>query len=564
MTKFPLPRVALAAFVLMLGGCATAPQPPIDIQLVALNDFHGNLEPSKFTYKAADGKEVVLQAGGIEAVASAVQAWRKQDPDLLFVGAGDLVGASPALSSMWADEPTINALGMIGFNITSVGNHEFDHGRYELLRKQRGGCESPMPDKACKLAPDFSGAKYTYLAANVVDAKTGQPFLPAYRIAEVKGVKIGFIGAVLKDAASVVLASGIEDLRFEDEAASINRVLPELRAQGVTVFVVLIHEGGVLKEQPFDQPHCTTLRGPIVGIAQKLDPAIRIIVSGHTHRGYLCETPDGRSITQAEMGGHVLTRLHLMVDPATHALRSWDARNITMKPGEYPPVPAVSAYLASVKSRSEAQLAQPVAPVAVRSVTRRLSPSGESALGDLVADAVLDMVRPQGVQVGFMNTAGMRKDFDVGADLVATYGQAQQVLPFGNTLVIMDLTGRQLREILESQWRREQVDVDHSTLQVSQSFTYQWDGTAPRGARLVPGSLKIDGVPVEDDKTYRVVANNFLAEGGDGFPTFAQGKNRVDTGIRDIDAFNAYLKKRAAAGQPAGAESPQGRIQRVK
>lgn len=557
-TMLNRPAAALLAACL-LSACASAPPPPIDIQLVALNDFHGNLEPSKFSYPGHPGAKPV-QAGGIEAVAAAVEAWRREDRDLLLVGAGDLVGASPAISSMWADEPTIDALDLLGLNVSSVGNHEFDAGRVELLRQQHGGCKSPRTEKACKFAPDFGGARYTYLAANVVDARTGQPFLPAYKIEEVKGVKIGFIGAVLRDTASVVLASGIEGLRFEDEANAINGVLPALRAQGVTVFVVLIHEGGTTSD-PFDQPNCSHLKGAIVPIAKRLDPAIRLIVSGHTHRGYLCDV-DGRTVTQAETAGHVLSRIHLTVDPVTHALRGVSARNVVVKPGDYPAVATLEQYMRSVRGRSQAALAQPVAPVAVRSVTRKLASSGEAALGDLVADAVLEATRAQGVQIGFMNTAGMRKDFDVGPDLMATYGQVQMVLPFGNTLVVMDLTGKQLREILELQWQREHADVDHSMLQISHGFAYRWDASAGRGARVV--GMTLNGEPIDEHKTYRVVANNFLAEGGDGFPVFAQGANKRDTGIRDIDAFTAYLKQCAAAGQPAGSAEPAGRIERVR
>ncbi|TFW18479.1 bifunctional metallophosphatase/5'-nucleotidase [Massilia arenosa] len=563
------PTAALLSAALLLGGCASltalqpaAPRQPITINLVALNDFHGNLEPSKFTYTDANGQKVTLQAGGIDAVAAAVNAWRQQDRDLLLVGAGDLVGASPALSSMWADEPTIHALNLVGLNFSSVGNHEFDSGRMELLRQQHGGCVSPRPAKACKFAPDFKGAQFTYMVSNVVDAKTGKPFLPAWHIADVKGVKIAFLGAVVRGAADLVLPSGIEGLSFEDEADSINKVLPAARAAGATVFVVLIHEGGQTKER-FDQPDCQHLEGPIVDIAKRLDPAIRLVVSGHTHKGYQCKS-NGRFITQAETAGHVLSRIALSVDPATRTLQDVAVKNVIVKPGDYPSVPAVSAYLATVKARSDAALQQPVARVAVRSMTRELSAAGESALGDLVADAVLDAAAPYGAQIGFMNTAGMRKDFDVGADLRATFGQAQIVLPFGNTIVLMDLTGAQLYDLLEHQWEREKVDVNHSMLQVSNGFAYRWDGTQPRGARVIRGSMTLNGQPIDEKKLYRVAANNFLAEGGDGFPTFREAANSRDTGIRDIDAFTAYLQKREQAGKPAGFEKPQGRFERVK
>ena len=559
------PALALA---LALAGCATrAPAPaasaPIDINLVALNDFHGHLEASKFVYTSArDGKEATISAGGVDNLAAALQAFRKEDKDLLLVGAGDLVGASPAMSSMWADEPSIVALGMLGLRISSLGNHEFDQGRKELLRKQNGGCDSALPAKACKLAPDFSGAPYTYLAANVIDSATGKPLLPAYSIQQVKGVKIAFIGAVLKDTASVVMASGIAGLTFVDEASAINQALVEARGQGASAFVVLIHQGGDTPE-PFDQPDCSKLKGPIVGIAQRLDPAIRLVISGHTHKGFQCKV-DGRTITQAQMGGHVLSRIKLSIDPATGVVRDVVVRNVPVVPGQYPADPKVAAYLESVKAQSKAALARPVARVAARSTVRKQNDAGESPLGDMIADAVVEATRAQGVQVGFMNVGGMRSDFDVGDNLTATFGQAQVVLPFSNTLVVMDMTGAQLRGLLEQQFQRPHSDEGRAMLQVSSGLRYRWNDALPKGRKVVAGSIRIDGVPLDEAKTYRVVANNFLAEGADGFPMFAQAANKVDTNIVDLDAFIALLVKRERNGLSAGMAAPAPRIERVQ
>lgn len=554
--------IALALSLALAGCAARAPAPaasaPIDINLVALNDFHGHLEASKFVHTSArDGKHATITAGGIDNLAAALQAFRLEDKDLLLVGAGDLVGGSPALSSMWADEPSIVALGMLGMRFSSVGNHEFDNGRAELLRKQRGGCQPALAGKACKLAPDFSGAAFTYLGANVIDSLTGKPLLPAFSIAQVKGVKVAFIGAVLKDVPSVVLASGIAGLAFTDEAAAINRALGEARAQGASAFVVLIHEGGSTPE-PFDQADCSELKGPVVEIAKKLDPAIRLIISGHSHQGFQCKV-DGRTITQAQMGGHVLSRIKLSIDPASGSVREVAVRNVAVRQGEYPADPKVAAYLAAVRAQSSAALARPVAKVAARSTLRKLNPAGESALGGLVADAVAEATRAQGVQVGFMNMGGLRSDFDVAESLVATFGQAQVVLPFSNTLVVMDLSGAQLRELLEQQWR----DGGRSMLQVSRGLYYRWDNARPNGQRVVPGSVRIDGAVLDEAKTYKVVANNFLAEGGDGFSIFKQAANKVDTQILDLDAFVGYLVKNQRSGAGAALAAPAPRIERV-
>ncbi len=558
MTTFFRPLITALAAACFLTACATRPAAPVEINLVGLNDFHGHLDATKFEYtSAADSMPRSHPAGGIDNVAAAVQAWRKLDKDLLFVGAGDLVGASPAMSSMWADEPTIEALGMAGLLASSVGNHEFDKGRAELMRQQNGGCVSVRPDKACQFAPQFKGAAFSWLAANVLGTSTGKPFLPAYRVATVKGVKVGLIGAVLRDAASVVLASGIVGLSFVDEVEAINKVIPELRAQGVKVFVLMIHEGGQTSE-PFDKPDCTELQGPIVGIVKRLDPAIRLIISGHTHKGFQCKV-EGRTVTQGEMGGHVLSRISMKVDPASGAVLDIKVRNVPVKAGEYPPHEQVSAFLARTRALSKEALAKPLARIAARSIGRKPTPAGESALGDLIADGMLAASRSQGARIAFMNGGGMRQDLDVAENLTATVGQVQIVLPFGNTLVAMDMTGAQIRTLLEQQWIRAN-GAHASVLQVSDGFSYRWNPALPPGQRVVKGSLMLDGQPMDESKTYRIAANNFLAEGGDNFPIFKDAQNKIDTQVRDFDAVVEYLIERDKAGKPAGSAQAAGRI----
>jgi 5'-nucleotidase len=548
----------------LLAGCAsapaTAPRGPVELNLVAINDFHGNLEPSKYSYTpAGSDKKQTIQAGGIDVLKGALDAFRKEDKDLLFVAAGDLVGASPAMSSMFADEPSIEAMNRMGLVASSLGNHEFDQGSKELLRQQHGGCDSPRPAKACQLAKDFHGAGFTYLATNVVDAQTGKNLVPGWRIVDVKGVKVGLVGAVLKDVPSVAVGSAIKGLSFLDEADSINKVLPEMRAQGAQVFVVLIHEGGHTGEA-FDKTYCDGLEGPIVGIVKKLDPAIRLVITGHSHKGYLCKV-DGRTVTQADAMGHLLSRIKMTVDPVTGRVEDIAVRNVVMTPDAFTPDAQLGAYLRDVRARSTAELAKPVARIATNNVARKEGESGESPLGDVIADAVVAATRDQGVQLGFMNPGGIRKDLEAGEGGVVSFGQAQAVLPFGNTLVVLDISGAQLRTMLEQQWDRP--GKDQYMLQVSRGLSYAWDSSRPVGQRLVPGSLKVDGKPVEDAKTYRIVANNFLADGGDNFPVLAKGVNRADTGMRDLDALVAYLKQNPDTGATSLA-APQPRINKVR
>lgn len=565
------PMLALT-LVLALAGCVSAPGTPVaaaqaksklvELNLVSINDFHGNLEASAYklapesTAGTSSAGKDTIKAGGIDVLGGALAAFRKEDKDLLFVGAGDMVGASPALSSMWADEPSIIAMNRMGLVASALGNHEFDQGSKELLRQQHGGCDSPRPSKACQISKSFEGAGFSYLATNVIDQASGKNLVPGWRIVDVKGVKVGLIGAVLQDVASVAVGSAIKGSTFLDEADSINKVLPEMRAQGAQVFVVLIHEGGHTGE-PFDKVNCDGLEGPIVGIVKKLDPAIRLVLTGHSHKGYLCKV-DGRVVTQADAMGHLLSRIKMTVDASSGKVEDIQVRNVVMAPGAFAPDPQLAAYLQDVRARSQAALAQPVAHIAA-AVARKENDDGESALGSMIADAALAATRTQGAQIGFMNPGGIRKDLEVGEGGVVSFGQAQAVLPFGNTLVVQDLRGAQLRELLEQQWKRE--GSRGYMLQVSGSLSYQWDSTRPPGQRVLPGSVKVDGKPLEDGKTYRVVANNFLADGGDNFPALGGGTNRIDTGMRDLDALIAHLKQGSNGTSLA---APQPRIKKVR
>jgi 5'-nucleotidase len=581
-----------AALALALGGCAaprSAPA-PFDINLAAINDLHGFLEAQNFTYTSVTDKTPhTVRAGGIETLSRALQSWRAQDPELLLVGAGDLVGASPPLSQMWADEPTIDALNLLGLRASTVGNHEFDAGKIELLRKQSGGCVTPLSAKACQFEPGFKGAQFSYLAANVIDDATGKTLFPAYRIEQAHGVKIAFIGAVLQGTANVVRPSGVAGLHFGDEAEAINRTLPELKAQGVTVFVVLIHEGGTTREY-FDEANCSHLNGPIVDIVKHLDPAIRLVISGHSHQGYLCNV-DGRTVTQAQTAGHMLSRIALRIDPATQTVGAVHAENVLMladspvagaasqaapqaasqaastsvaqAAAQVAPQAEITALLAKVRQRSTAVLNRPIARLALPVVTRKQNRAGESALGDLLTDAQLAASKKLGAQIVFLNHSTMRSDLYANADGVSTYSQSATVVPFGNNMVVMNLTGAEIVAVLEQQkWKIEEHD-DAMMLEVSDGFSYRWDARRADGARVVPGSVTLHGVPLQAGASYRVAVNSFIAEGGDHYSVFKAGRERVDSDVSDIGSLTDYLIARDKAGTPAGAAEPAGRVVRL-
>ncbi|AMP07372.1 bifunctional metallophosphatase/5'-nucleotidase [Collimonas pratensis] len=566
-TSFGRTALALCATVFSLAACSgMQPVRPVTINLVAINDLHGHLEATSKSFTGVgDASPRKIKAGGIDTIGGALNAWRAEDPQLLLVGAGDLIGASPALSSIWADEPTIAALNQLQLRVSSVGNHEFDQGTAELLRDQQGGCHSNRPDKACHFAPQFSGARFSYLTANVIGNASGQPLLPPYRIEQVRGLKIGFIGGVVRETEKMVSADGIASVHFTDEADAINRWVPELKAQGVSAIVVLIHQGGETSE-PFDKTNCQQLRGPIVDIVKRLDPAIRLVISAHTHNGYTCQV-DGRTVTQGDSFGHMLTRITLTVDPGVADLAgkitAINARNVLMDPQRFTADPALASFLQQLQERSNVILAQPIARIAVPHVDKQINDAGESPLGDLIADSQLAATRKLGARIALINHKSLRENLESDAG-GSNYAQVAATTPYGNTLVLMNLSGSQILALLEQQsWLEEDRPGGRIMLQVSHGFSYRWDARQPLGQRVVRGSVKLDGVALEPQKQYRVSVNSFIAQGGDGFSLLTQGSERIDTGINDLDALSQYLIASERDGHPAGSVQTAGRILRL-
>lgn len=546
---------------LVLGACHQ-PSRTVDINIAAINDFHGNLAASPFTYTdpAAPGIKVTLKAGGINALSGVVGELRKSDPQLLLIGAGDMIGASPPMSSMWADEPTLEALGELGLKLSAVGNHELDQGKLELQRQINGGCISPRPDKACQYDSNYSGTRFPYVAANLMDAQTGKPLFPAYQIEEANGAKIAFVGAVLRDVSAYVSAQSMDGLYTIDEAEAINAQLPELRKQGVDAVVAVIHQGGETEER-FDQTDCSQLKGDIVDVANRLAPEIKVVVTAHTHQGYLCRLGD-KLITQGSSFGRLLTHITLTVDPARHQLLDARAQNIVVDPARYPPLPHIAALQADVEARSNEHLNKPVARMAASEVKRTLNDAGESAMGDLVADAQLHATRDLGADVAFTNLGGIRTDLilEPGQQQL-TYGQVASAQPFNNTLNILSLSGAQLKQLLEQQWQDK--GFGFYPLQPSSSLTYRWDAGKTQGQRIIADSLTVDGKPVLSGQTYHITVSSFMAGGGDNFTVLNQASKRVDTGLNDLEALIDYLQARDRAGQPVGENAPGQRIQKV-
>jgi 5'-nucleotidase len=561
-------RAALAAgAAFLLGACTTAPAGIVEtaavpgavetVQILGLNDFHGNLEaPASPTTYFAAGEERREPLGGAARIGAALAQLREGQPHSITVAAGDLIGGSPLVSAQFLDEPAIMALNRLGLSLAAVGNHEFDRGTDELRRMQRGGCEQHTPREPCQLDRPFEGARFAYLAANVLDAQ-GDTLFPGTAVRTFGGVRLGFIGMTLKETGILVSPAGTRGYRFADEADTANLLAAELRAQGADAVVLLLHQGANVR--PFNNTaECPELSGDILPILDRLDPQIRLVVSGHTHMAYVCQHPaaDGstRTLTSAGRYGNFVTDIRVTVDPARDAVLAVSAVNrpVVEAAGEQPDIAAlVQRYV------------EATAPVAAR-VVGRLEGSLEydgrdtdSPLGNLIADAQLAATRDPargGAQVAFINSGGVRTRFTPGPDGSVTYGQIFALQPFGNSLVVLEMSGADLKRLLEEQFGpASPAAVAQSLLMPSAGFTYAYDRNRPPGERIV--AMALDGQPIDPARTYRVAVNNFLASGGDGFSVLADSRPVGDAG-QDLDALEAYIAR--------GVRAPEvGRVQDV-
>jgi 5'-nucleotidase len=422
---------------------------------------------------------------------------------------------------------------MMGLEFAAVGNHEFDEGKDELLRMQNGGCH---PVDKCQGPHPFTGAKFHYLAASTFLKETGKTLFPPYEIKTFDGITVAFIGLTLKGTPGIISPASADGLGFRDEAETVNALMPELKAKGVEAIVVLIHEGG---SPSGNYNECPGISGPIVDIVKKFDRAVDVVVSGHTHQAYVCEI-DGRLVTSGDKFGTLVTAIDLKLDAATHAVISAGADNIIVKLGAYPKDAGQTALLAAYD-----RVAAPVANRRAGSVTETLSrtPSmttGESVLGDIVADAQLAATRAEasgGAVAAFTNPGGIRTDITRKGDGAVSYADIFASQPFRNQLVTLTLTGAQIKAMLEQQW----LDPSRPRiLQVSTGFSYAWDMAKPYGEHVVAASMTLNGKRIEFAGSYRVTVNNYLALGGDGFTALKDG-TAPQFGVYDVDALFAYF-----------------------
>ena len=561
-------RLLAFSSLALLSGCATFPRAavpvasaPVEVQILGINDFHGNLEPPRSTIDVtlSDGSVVKVPAGGVAYLAGAAKALREGQKRSVTVSAGDMIGASPLVSALFLDEPSIAAMNLVGVEYNAVGNHEFDKGSAELLRMQSGGCAKHTPRTPCRVE-HFEGARFAFLAANVV-RQDKMTLFPGTGIKDFGDVQIGFIGMTLKETATLVTPAGVAGLTFTDESTAANAAVPALKAAGADAIVLLIHQGARTKGG-YNEKRCPGLDGDILPILDRLDPAIGVVVSGHTHAAYICERPRAGGgapilLTSAGRYGTLITDLRLMVDPI-RGLLSHRADNVIVH-GEGVGEVAVSAAVSRVAAdpATAALVKRYVAaarPEAARVVgrlsgvaLRKADEDRESGAGNLVADAQLAAARGAGAQIAFINSGGVRTDLTPAADGSVTFGDLFAMQPFGNNIVVKTLTGAQLKALLEQQFASGTNSVAQPNMLLpSKGFAFEYDLSRPNGQRVV--RLALNGRAIDPAASYRVAVNNFLASGGDNFTMFASGTDAVDAGS-DVDALEAFL--RGGADVPA-------------
>lgn len=584
MTLHPLLKVnALGFIVLALTACndnddqnSSATQPERQnqsINILAFNDFHGNLEPPKRFIEAEDptdtNKSVRIPVGGVSYFADAINKLRAQYPNNAVVSAGDLISASPLTSSLFLDEPTIETMNEIKIDFNAVGNHEFDRGTDELRRLQNGGCQQYTTTKPCQINKDFAGAKFNFLAANVsLKADPKRTLFPAYKIKRYGNIPVAFIGLTLEATPTIVSAVGIKDVDFHDEAETVNSLIPELKKQGVEAIVVVVHEG-VAPSTKFNAKTCAGLSGPLTGILDRLDTAVDVVVSGHTHQSYICDysTLNPQKpflLTSAGQYGTAITNIKLELDGKTGDVIKKDAQQVPIQSEAYTSgtttvnltnlyekfnkTPSIEAILDKYR-QAVTTISARIVGTATTVINRNAAESGETALGNLIADAqqaAALTASNQGSDFTLMNPGGVRADLQTNSNNQITFGDVFAVQPFGNSIVTLSLTGQQIRELLEQQWSGANADRPR-ILQPSKelSYAYKKDATAvPRATQIM-----ISGQALMDSKSYRVTVNSFIADGGDNFTVLTKGTNRVGGG-QDVDALEKYINQNSPVQAP--------------
>jgi len=574
---------------------------PVNVRLIAMNDFHGNFAPPSTSNGGTmilpnGGSGLKVTVGGAAYLASVVKNLKGQNANSIVVGAGDSISASPFESMITHDEATVDILNTIGMEVSSVGNHEFDRGATELLRMQNGGCfpalgsQGVIGSDTCLVNGAYPGAKFKYLAANVNVTATGKTLLPATYIKRFGTVSVGFVGLTFQGTPTAVSASAVAGLEFKEESAVINQYAAQLKAQGVTAVVVLIHQGGQTTATTINDQTCPGFSGDITPIVDKLSADVDVIVSGHTHQEYVCSYAAKAAkknilLTSTGYYGGAVSAIDLVLQPSKGLISATgntvpviqaDAaanRTVTL-PAGYTSVTkdtTVDALVTKYKNLSATLAAQGVGTITA-SINRATLPNSttrdetaEGALGAVMADSYLNGV-PGGADIAFVNPGSVRADLTFAAPGTVTYSMLNTVEPFGNTLTTLTLTGAQIQSLLEEQWNsaNRSAKTNSATggagrlLAVSKGLTYTFDNSkiagnfTTSGSPIVAGTLKLNGTPIEPAKSYKIVTNSFMVgANADNFTILSKGTNITDTKMLDLDAFIAYFKANSPVSPPA-------------
>lgn len=540
-----LATTLLATTATSLSGVATAQsQDTVSVRLLAFNDLHGSLRPPegvRSEIRQADGS--LTPAGGAAYLAAYVTQLRSQATNSLLYSVGDNWGSSALESAMFNDEPTVELLNRMKIDASAIGNHELDKGLAEFRRMQSGGCSAV---DACTFSPSFDGANFPLMAANMTYTN-GTPATLPFTVNMVDGIPLGVIAISPANTSQIVTPGGIADLQFGDEVEAINRTADVLDFFGVKAITVLLHRGDepAVEGGPND---CNVESGPARDIALRASPKVDVIFTADSHQQYNCEFPDPagnpRVVMQGASHGRIVSVADVTIDRNTReVVRDQTSAFNQIVTHDISPDPDIQALADRAWSEASESAQRPVGTITA-DLTRDRVPSGESTLGNLVADAQLAAGSTRGAQLALTNPGGMREDLDFGTSGQVTYRQAYGVQPFGNSLEVLSVTGAVLKDALEQQF---QIDLDGTAteriLSPSAGFTYAMDRRAAPGSRI--SEMRLNGQDITPDGVYSVVVNKFLAEGGDGFTALKNSTQMTGAG-NDLDALTALF----AAGSP--------------
>ncbi|ULL16030.1 hypothetical protein DVH26_17205 [Paenibacillus sp. H1-7] len=506
---------------------ASKPEPTenIKLQLLSVNDLHGKIN-DKYSEKSLnedlDGDGIISATtfvGGMDYMAGAMKQREAANPNTFVIHGGDMVGGSPPISALFQDEPTVEIMEAMGFDVGVPGNHEFDEGTREMLRLLNGRTHP-------KGTAGYDGQNFPLTVANVVYKSNGQHVLPPYIIKEVEGVKVGFVGVITEETPSIVIPAGIQDIEFTNAADAVNDAVTELKQQGVKSIIVLAHVPAV------DAGDSAT--GDAAELAKAVDDEVDVIFAGHNHLRVNGEV-DGKLIVQAWEYSKAFADVDLEINRTTGDIVSKKAEvvnNLQLKAD--PTVKGIiekyntlaAPFLNRVIGNSQVTMSKDYPGMGI-------GVNGDKALGNMIADG---MKAEMNADFALMNGGGVRENLDAGE---ITWGELFSIQPFNNVLVKVEVTGADLEAILNAQLGSgSNYGPDFHV----SGFKYTWYRDANNNRKVVDMLLP-DGSKVDKAKTYTVVVNNYMQTSTNpkNIEISKRGKNPV-TGPEDLEATVNFVR----------------------